>query len=91
MLEKAKSIIIILNFQFLVLEIIHLPPWKIAICGLYKKLEFRLISKLDNKQIVFDDTVYFLGFNDEQIAHKTFELLTSEQALSFYSSQIFLD
>jgi hypothetical protein len=66
-------------------------PWKIAICGLYKKLEFRLISKLDNKQIVFDDTVYFLGFNDEQIAHKTFELLTSEQALAFYSSQIFWD
>ncbi|OYQ67143.1 hypothetical protein B9G53_01965 [Pseudanabaena sp. SR411] len=32
-----------------------------------------------------------LGFNDEQLAHKTFELLTSEQAISFYSSQIFGD
>lgn len=66
-------------------------PWKIAICGLYKKLEFRLISQIDNKQIVFDDTVYFLGFNDEKLAQKNFELLTSEQALSFYSSQIFWD
>ncbi len=66
-------------------------PWKIAICGLYKKLEFRLISQIDNKQIVFDDTVYFLGFNDEKIARKNFELITSEQAISFYSSQIFWD
>jgi hypothetical protein len=66
-------------------------PWKIAICGLYKKLEFRLISQIDNKQIVFDDTVYFLGFNDEKLAQKNFELLTSEQAIAFYTSQIFWD
>ncbi len=65
--------------------------WKIAICGLYKKLEFRLVSSFANKPIVFDDTVYFLGFNDVEIAHKSFELLTSEQAISFYSSQIFWD
>lgn len=66
-------------------------PWKIAICGLYKKLEFRLVGKLDNKPIVFDDTVYFLGFDDKYIACKTFELLTSKQAITFYSSQIFWD
>ena len=44
-----------------------------------------------NKPIVFDDTVYFLGFNNGELAHKYFELLTSEQVISFYSSQIFWD
>ena len=79
------------RFSIFGVGIYTFAPWKIAICGLYKKLEFRLISQMNNKQIVFDDTVYFLGFNDEQLAHKTFELLTSEQAISFYSSQIFWD
>lgn len=44
-----------------------------------------------NKPIVFGDTVYFLGFNNAELAHKYFELLTSEQVISFYSSQIFWD
>ncbi|HAZ44852.1 MAG TPA: SAM-dependent methyltransferase [Cyanobacteria bacterium UBA11369] len=66
-------------------------PWKIAICGLYKKLEFRLIGKIMEKPAVFDDTVYFLSFDDEQVAYKTFELLTSPVAIDFYSSLIFWD
>lgn len=66
-------------------------PWKIAICGLYKKLYFRLVGKINNKAVVFDDTVYFLSFEDEQVAYKTFMLLTSPSALDFYSSLIFWD
>ena len=64
---------------------------KIAICGLYKKLEFRLIGTIVDKPTVFDDTVYFLSFEDEQVARKTFMLLTSVSAISFYSSLIFWD
>ncbi|WP_298916031.1 hypothetical protein [uncultured Nostoc sp.] len=40
---------------------------------------------------LFDDTVYFLSFNNEQVAYKTFKLLTSLLARSFYSSLIFWD
>jgi hypothetical protein len=65
--------------------------WKIAICGLYKKLEFRLIGTIVDKPAVFDDTVYFLSFEDEQVARKTFMLLTSISAINFYSSLIFWD
>jgi hypothetical protein len=65
--------------------------WKIAICGLYKKLEFRLIGTIANKPVVFDDTVYFLSFSDERVAYKTFILLTSTDAINFYSSLIFWD
>jgi hypothetical protein len=66
-------------------------PWKIAICGLYKRLDFRLIGKLINKPVVFDDTVYFLSFENEETAQKTFELLTSPSAINYYSSLIFWD
>jgi hypothetical protein len=66
-------------------------PWKIAICGLYKKLNFRLIKTYNNKPIIFDDTVYFLSFDDEETAYKTFEMLTSPLAIDFYSSLIFWD
>jgi hypothetical protein len=65
--------------------------WKIAICGLYKKLEFRLIGTIIDKPTVFDDTVYFLSFEDERVALKTFRLLRSTSAINFYSSLIFWD
>ncbi len=65
--------------------------WKIAICGLYKKLEFRLISPINNQPVIFDDTVYFLSFEDEKSAVETFHLLTSTSAINFYSSLIFWD
>jgi hypothetical protein len=66
-------------------------PWKIAICGLYKKLDFQLVSPIEEKAVAFDDTVYFLGFNDEQSARIALALLTSPPAIAFYSSLIFWD
>lgn len=66
-------------------------PWKIAISGLYKQLDFRLVNMADEKPIVFDDTIYFLSFDDKDSAYKVFELLTSSSVISFYSSLIFWD
>jgi hypothetical protein len=66
-------------------------PWKIAICGLYKKLDFQLIAEIDNKPTIFDDTVYFLGFDLEEDARKTYHLITTQTAINFYSSLIFWD
>ncbi|PSB02130.1 SAM-dependent methyltransferase [Merismopedia glauca] len=66
-------------------------PWKVAICGLYKKLDFRLLEKFEAKPIIFDDTVYFLSFDDEKSAYQAFKLLTSPLAIEFYSSLIFWD
>ena len=65
--------------------------WKIAICGLYKKLDFQLIGEIDNKPIMVDDTVYFLSFEEEEEAHKTYKLLRTQTATDFYSSTIFWD
>lgn len=66
-------------------------PWKIAICSLYKKLEFRLVGKMEGKPVVFDDTVYFLGFETEQEARRTLELLNTKDAKDFLDSLIFWD
>lgn len=66
-------------------------PWKIAICGLYKTLSFRLIGEIYNKPVVFDDTVYFLSFEDLSMAEKTLNFLNSPASIAFYSSLIFWD
>lgn len=50
-----------------------------------------VVGKIADKPTVFDDTVYFLSFDDEEVAQKTFELLTSPLAIEFYSSLIFWD
>jgi len=66
-------------------------PFKIAISGLYKKLNFQLISPYQNQPVIFDDTVYFLSFDDLDTAQKTLQLLNSSLAMEFYSSLIFWD
>jgi hypothetical protein len=66
-------------------------PWKIAICGLYKKLDFRLVGTIEGRSVAFDDTVYFLSFADRQSACQALALLTSPPAIAFYSSLIFWD
>jgi len=66
-------------------------PYKIAICGLYKTLDFRLIGELDDKPVIFDDTVYFLSFDTEEQARKVLYTLLSQNVQDFFSSMIFWD
>ena len=65
--------------------------WKIAISGLYKKLDFRLIKPIDGKSVIFDDTVNFLSFETEEEAKFIFGLITSNPSLEFLDSIIFWD
>jgi len=66
-------------------------PWRIAICGLYKSLTFRLVGPIDGKPVMFDDTVYYLSFETEEAARKTLAHLESDSARSFLTSLIFWD
>jgi hypothetical protein len=93
LLNSRKSKIYLNNPRFSIFGVgtYTFRPWKIAICGLYKKLAFRLIGNLDDKPTIFDDTVYFLSFDSEEAALATFTLLTSQSATDFYSSSIFWD
>jgi hypothetical protein len=66
-------------------------PWRIAICGLYKSLDFRLIAPIEGKPVMFDDTVYYLSFDEEAEALKVFSLLNTDAAKELLSSLIFWD
>jgi methylase of polypeptide subunit release factors len=65
--------------------------WKIAISGLYKRLNFCLVKPFDGKSVMFDDTVNFLSFETEAEAKFIFGLLTSTPSLEFLDSMIFWD
>ena len=65
--------------------------WKIAICGLYKRLDFKLIGEINNKSTLFDDTVYFISFDRQKEAISALKLLNDEKIRSFYTSLIFWD
>jgi len=66
-------------------------PWRIAICALYKSLEFRLAGPIEAKPVMFDDTVYYLSFDTEPEAREALDLVRSESSLRLLSSLIFWD
>ncbi len=66
-------------------------PWKVAICGLYKKLAFQLVGPLAGKPVVFDDTVYFLGCETRAEAEALLNLLQAERTQRFLDALIFWD
>ncbi len=66
-------------------------PWKIAICGLYKKLAFRLVGPIEKTPVMFDDTVYYISFDNEKEAKEIMEKLDSKQSIELLSSLIFWD
>ncbi|KQH72870.1 SAM-dependent methyltransferase [Xylella fastidiosa] len=66
-------------------------PWRIAICGLYKKLNFRLVGPIEGKPVQFDDTVYYVSFDSRDEAQDALERICSIEATELYSSLIFWD
>lgn len=66
-------------------------PWKVAICGLYKSLDFRLVGPHLDQPVVFDDTTYVLAFPHEHQARAAAKALQSEPATTFFRSAIFWD
>ena len=66
-------------------------PWKVAISGFYKHLNFRCIGPIEGKPVVFDDTCYFLPCQTEHDARTFAQLLNSQAAKGFFRSFIFWD
>ncbi|MHA1972575.1 MAG: N-6 DNA methylase [Candidatus Hodarchaeales archaeon] len=66
-------------------------PWKIAISGFYKKLNFRLIKPLYTKPVVFDDTCYFIPANSWEDAIVLYNLYNHEITSEFFRMYIFWD
>lgn len=66
-------------------------PWKVAISGFYKKLHFAKVGPLNDRPVVFDDTVNFLPCWSEDEADFIKGLLQSEEAEAFFNSMIYWD
>ena len=66
-------------------------PWKVAVSGLHKTPRFIFIEPFENKPVLFDDTCYFLPFQNEGEAKVVAEILNSKPCLQFISSLLFED
>ena len=66
-------------------------PWKVAISGLYKKLQFSVVGGSAGKPFVLDDTCYFLPCQTREQADAVAGLLNSSVAREFYSAFVFWD
>ena len=66
-------------------------PWKVAISGLYKKLEFVRVAPFQGKPVVLDDTCYFFPCQSERECAALYELVQSGPAREFWSAFIFWD
>lgn len=66
-------------------------PWKVAISGLYKKLEFVKVPPLQGRPVVLDDTCYFFSCQSERECNVLHDLVQSEPAREFWSAFVFWD
>lgn len=66
-------------------------PWKVAISGLYKKLEFVQVPPFRGRPVVLDDTCYFFSCASEEECDFLYELVMSDPARAFWSAFMFWD
>ncbi len=66
-------------------------PWKVAICGFYKRLSFTLIGPVEGRPVVVDDTCYFLPLRTRSQATLVQQLLESSLAEKYFQSRVFWD
>jgi hypothetical protein len=66
-------------------------PWKVAVSGLHRTPRFALVGPVDGKPVLFDDTCYFLPFEDESEARVVAEILNSQICQQFLASLTFED
>jgi hypothetical protein len=63
-------------------------PWKVAISGLYKRLNFVCVGPHHGKPVIFDDTINFIACRSEREASFLGELLNSVLASEFLQSMV---
>jgi hypothetical protein len=66
-------------------------PWKVAVSGLYKRSTFTVVGPHEGRPVLFDDTCYFLAFDDERRARRAARALRSSAATEFLAARIFWD
>lgn len=68
-----------------------LAPWKVAISGMYKRLEFALLGPSGGRPVLLDDTCYFAPFSSEKVARAALEALRSPIVRDYFEARVFWD
>ena len=91
--EKRKSSIYKNKPNFSIFSIgeYSFYPFKIAISGLYKNLNFKMIYPINEKPVMVDDTCNFISCKNESEANILYYLLTDDKTKIFLESIIFWD
>lgn len=66
-------------------------PYKVAIAGFYKKPIFTFIAPKNGKPVLFDDTCYYLSFQNYSEALFTCTVLNTNTLIDFLKSIVFID
>jgi hypothetical protein len=66
-------------------------PWKVAICGMYKKIEFVPVGSYGKKPIMLDDTCYYISCETKAEAELLSNILNSDVAKEFFEAFVFWD
>jgi SAM-dependent methyltransferase len=92
-LDRRKSSIYLGRPRFCVFGLgeYSFAPYKVAVSGLHKSAEFRLVGPADGKPVFFDDACYFLPFDDAGQAAVVAALLRAEPARDFFRALAFWD
>jgi hypothetical protein len=68
-----------------------LSPYKVALAGFYKKPIFTFVTPFKGKPVLFDDTCYYLSFQDYNEALFICSVLNSKAHTDFLESIVFID
>lgn len=66
-------------------------PWKVAISGFYKTLNFMKVGPLEGMPVVMDDTIYFLPCWSEKEADFIMTLVRSQPFTELLGAMVFSD
>lgn len=91
--ESRKSSIYINRVPFALFGIgdYAFKPWKVAVSGLHRTPRFALIGPVDGKPVLFDDTCYFISFDNKREAEVVAQILNSEECREFLEALTFTD
>ncbi len=64
-------------------------PFKVAICGLYKRLAFTVLAPFEGQPVMVDDTAYFLPCSTQAEAERLAEALNGTLAHEFFQARVF--
>lgn len=91
--DRRKSSIYLNRPKFCIFGIgdYSFKKYRIAISGLYKQTKFSLVSEINGKLALLDDTTYLLGFDKKDYALYTLKLLNSDIVQKFIEAVYFED